>query len=116
MNKLFPTVLQQQPTEQGITLLLDISTDLYYFQGHFPGAPVLAGVAQLDWAVQFSQQFLLGQRQVVAVEVLKFQVMVQPGCQISLELQQTKTDTSTFCYLQDGNKVASGRLKWESAV
>lgn len=116
MNKLFPTILQQQQTEQGVRLLLDIEADLHYFQGHFPGAPVLAGVAQLDWAVQFSQQLLMGQRAVLAVEVLKFQHMVQPGCQISLELQQQKADSSTFCYWLDGNKVASGRLKWEQVV
>ncbi len=116
MKKLFPTLLQQQNRDQGISLLLDISADLHYFDGHFPDAPVLAGVAQLDWAVQFSQQFLLGNRQVVSVEVLKFQQMVQPGCQLLLELDVQKADTSTFSYRCDERTVASGRLKWGPAV
>ena len=115
MKKLFPTVLQQQHSTHSCSLLLDITADLHYFEGHFPAAPVLAGVAQMDWAVQFSQQLLFGNRPVMAVEMLKFQQMVQPGCQLTLILEQSKPDTSTFTYTCGERTVASGRFKWGPA-
>ena len=42
----------------GVELDLAIGPELIYFQGHFPGYPVLPGIVQIDWAVQLADQYL----------------------------------------------------------
>lgn len=115
MTKLLPTLTVLSQTEQQTSLLLDISADIHWFAGHFPDAPVLPGVAQLDWAVHFSRQYFTPLQQLQAVEVLKFQQMIRPGQQLLLTLEHTAEHTSLFSYSRNGEKVASGRLKWSLA-
>lgn len=107
-----PLQLLSCNTEQ-VELQLDIKADLHWFNGHFPEAPVLAGVVQLDWAVQFSRQYFPQLNAVLSVEVLKFQQMIRPGKPLVLVLQRTAERTVLFSYrAQDGQQLASGRLKW----
>lgn len=113
MNKLLPDILSAEQQEQRLTLQLFVPADLYYFAGHFPNQPVLAGVVQLHWVVEFCQQYFPELKHVLSVEVLKFQVMVQPDCELELFIEQTKAGVVLFSYHQQQQKVASGRLKWE---
>ena len=50
----FPPILSLIEDYPQHTLRFDISADLHWFEGHFPDAPVLAGVVQLHWAVGVS--------------------------------------------------------------
>lgn len=112
MTKLFPPLTLLHQTAQQIGLQLDICADIHWFAGHFPDAPVLPGVTQLDWAVHYSRQYFPQLAQVQAVEVLKFQQMIRPGQQLQLLLEHSAERTTLFSYSLNGNKVASGRLKW----
>ena len=112
MTKLFPTLTLLSQTEQQISLQLDICADLHWFAGHFPEAPVLPGVTQLDWAVHYSRQYFPQLAQLQAVEVLKFQQMIRPGHQLQLMIARSAEHTILFSYSRNGDKVASGRLKW----
>ena len=50
MREAFPLeLLAREPvtTGESITYAVGVPADLLYFQGHFPGAPLLPGVAQL---------------------------------------------------------------------
>lgn len=112
MTKLFPDykLLSQQPEK--IELLLNITADIAYFDGHFPQAPVLAGVTQLHWVVEYCKQYFPDLAEVASVEVLKFQIMIRPGDQLTLLLERTAEGTTQFSYFKTEQKVASGRLKW----
>lgn len=112
MTNLFPTLLSEQTEPELAELDLFIGDDIHYFKGHFPQAPVLAGVSQLHWVVHYTQHYFPGLEQVLSVEVLKFQVMIRPGNHLKLILEKIKPDVTVFSYLQNGQKVASGRLKW----
>lgn len=112
MTKLFPTLTLLSQTAQQVSLQLDICADIHWFEGHFPDAPVLPGVTQLDWAVHYSRQYFPQLAQLQAVEVLKFQQMIRPGHQLQLRLEHSAGHTTLFSYSRDGDKVASGRLKW----
>ncbi|MDX3774797.1 hypothetical protein QE250_11775 [Chromatiaceae bacterium AAb-1] len=113
MAKLFPQVISVATQPCQTELQLHIAADIHYFDGHFPDAPILAGVTQLHWAVHYSKQYYPQLTTVSAVEVLKFQVMIKPDSQLTLLLEHPKPDIILFSYLQQGNKVASGRLKWQ---
>ncbi|HEX5792887.1 MAG TPA: hypothetical protein VFY01_06390 [Rheinheimera sp.] len=112
MTKLFPAVQVLQHSADKVELKLDISADIAYFAGHFPNAPVLAGVTQLHWVVQYCQQYFPQLAAVVSVEVLKFQVMIRPDDSLTLLLERSASTTVQFSYSRQGIKVASGRLKW----
>lgn len=113
MNKLLPDIVSVERQGESLTLQLVVPADLYYFSGHFPNQPVLAGVVQLHWVVEFCQRYFPELKHVLAVEVLKFQVMVQPDSQLELCIEQNKAGVVVFSYSQQQQKVASGRLKWE---
>ncbi len=112
MTKLFPAVVLLRHDAQLTTLQLDISADIAYFDGHFPQAPVLAGVTQLHWAVEYCKQYFPALAQVESVEVLKFQTMIRPGDQLELRLERSAAQTTLFSYSKGAEKMASGRLKW----
>ena len=66
---------------------LDIAPQLRVFDGHFPGAPVLPGVVQLDWALQFGRQAFALPPRFLRVEQLKFSQPVLPPLQLELSLE-----------------------------
>jgi len=77
-------------------LALDVRADLTAFDGHFDGAPILPGVAQLDWAARLGRECRLSSQtegdgglaaNFIRVEVLKFQQPILPGMQVELHLR-----------------------------
>lgn len=103
------TLLSVSATE--CTLTFPLPADLLWFQGHFPRAALLPGIAQLHWAVQFAQQHLAPGRQPARIQSLKFQSPLVPGDSVTLRLQWDETaGRLAFDYSRDGTPVSSGRL------
>jgi acyl-coenzyme A synthetase/AMP-(fatty) acid ligase/3-hydroxymyristoyl/3-hydroxydecanoyl-(acyl carrier protein) dehydratase len=101
--------LQQSPAEA--LAALDIRADLRVFDGHFLDAPLLPGVAQLDWAVAFGRECFPIAGDFLRVEVLKFQRPVLPGAQIELLLNwREATSTLAFTYRTGAVLHSSGRI------
>ncbi|MBR9911157.1 MAG: AMP-binding protein [Gammaproteobacteria bacterium] len=83
-----PEVLERQyqaGSSKG-QLTLRIPDTLYYFNGHFPGNPVLPGVVQVDWAIKFSAELFGESGKFLRLDRLKFQHIVQPGDIVTLSL------------------------------
>lgn len=90
--------------------------DLFQFQGHFPGQPVLPGVAQLDWAVLFAKERFSGLGQIHEVAQLKYKRLIRPGDRLSLKLDyQRKKGQVIFNYSIDGDVCSSGIIKFKGA-
>jgi 3-hydroxymyristoyl/3-hydroxydecanoyl-(acyl carrier protein) dehydratase len=60
--------------------------DSLFFQGHFPGHPILPGVVALSWMLAAAERFL--GRPLPAGELLnvKFQIVIEPGALLELTL------------------------------
>lgn len=106
-----PDVLAQVETDGEWSLQLVVPPDLAYFSGHFPTAPVLPGVVQVDWALSLGRQLLDLPPRFVGMEVLKFQQLVRPGDEIQLHLRfDRERGKLYFAYRNATAACSSGRI------
>ena len=109
-----PEVLEQVETAGEWSLQLAVPADLAYFSGHFPKAPVLPGVVQVEWALKLGQQLLDLPGKFAGMEVLKFQQLVRPGDEIQLHLRfDRERGKLYFAYRNDTATCSSGRILLE---
>ncbi|WP_085608439.1 MULTISPECIES: acyl-CoA synthetase family protein [unclassified Pseudomonas] len=106
-----PEILEQAEAEGEWNLQLSVPPDLAYFSGHFPKAPVLPGVVQVEWALNLGRQLLNLPGAFAGMEVLKFQQLVRPGDEIQLHLRfDPERGKLYFAYRNDTATCSSGRI------
>ncbi|MGX1172654.1 AMP-binding protein [Pseudomonas sp. R151218B TE3479] len=106
-----PDVLEKVETDGEWSLQLVVPPDLAYFSGHFPTAPVLPGVVQVDWALSIGRQLLDLPPRFVGMEVLKFQQLVRPGDDLQLHLRfDRERGKLYFAYRNATAACSSGRI------
>ena len=106
-----PEVLEQSESDGEWSLQLSVPPDLAYFSGHFPKAPVLPGVVQVEWALNLGRQLLKLNGGFAGMEVLKFQQLVRPGDEIQLHLRfDAERGKLYFAYRNDTATCSSGRI------
>ena len=97
--------------ERAAKLAFVADQELLPFDGHFPDAAVLPGVAQLDWALQFGREAFAIEGEPARIEQLKFQALVRPGMNVQLALDWAPdAGTLAFRYTSDVGTHASGRF------
>jgi 3-hydroxymyristoyl/3-hydroxydecanoyl-(acyl carrier protein) dehydratase len=94
------------------TLRFTPAPTLPVFDGHFPGAPILPGVAQLDWAINWGREaFPAMPPHFTRVDALKFQQVVPPGTALELALDwSAERATLGFRYHSAAGQHASGKV------
>jgi len=107
----FPVVESSKVDGDEVVLSLFVPEDLFYFKGHFPVAPVLPGVVQLDWAVLFFRQFFDVPFVFDGMDVVKFQQLIRPGMVVELVLKNDVVKRRfSFCYESESGRHASGKV------
>lgn len=95
---------------------LQVVPQLRVFDGHFPGAPVLPGVVQLDWAIQLARRAFALPPRFVRAEQLKFQLPVLPPLQLELALDwKAEAGQLHFTFTSVRGQHSSGRLQFGPA-
>lgn len=108
----WPEVLAELARPEGVQLSLQLSPELVWFRGHFPGTPILAGVAQVHIAMALASERFPLQGAFSRLEMLKFQQPLRPGQQVELWLQWDEIARRlTFRYLLAGAPASSGRIQ-----
>jgi len=111
-----PQVLEQVESDGEWSLQLAVPPDLAYFSGHFPKAPVLPGVVQVDWALSLGRQLMNLPEKFAGMEGLKFQQLVRPGDEIQLHLRfDPARGKLYFAYRNETATCSSGRILLEAA-
>jgi len=96
---------------QRVLIELVMPDNLLYFEGHFPGSPILPGVVQVDWAVLYGRQYLELPSCFQEIQMLKFQRFITPGMALSLELKHDSLKSClVFRYFTQAGQHASGRI------
>jgi 3-hydroxyacyl-[acyl-carrier-protein] dehydratase len=107
---------------QSITAIKAVSMNEGFFQGHFPGRPIMPGVLIVEALAQAAgilavESFgLAGSGKLVyfmAIEGAKFRTPVEPGCllQLDVEFVQKRTSVSKFT----GRASVDGKLAAEAS-
>ncbi|CAO3449822.1 hypothetical protein [Azospirillum argentinense] len=106
-----PDVRAVRPLADGVELDLFIPGDLAQLDGHFPGMPIVPGVAQIDWAVTFANTHLgLGIEAAQAFQV-KFRRVTVPDTLVTLALRHAPARRRlTFEYRCGDETLSSGSI------
>lgn len=106
-----PVAQWLQRGETAASLQLPLDPALRVFDGHFPQARILPGVAQLDWAVRYGRQAFAMPPRFVRMDALKFQQVARPGDVLTLQLDWDATrGVLAFRYSSDHGVHASGKV------
>ncbi len=92
-----PEVLSTKLTADTLVRVLIVQPELAWFDGHFPGDPILAGVVQIRWAIAAARELLGVTAGPAAVQQLKFKAPIRPGARLELEVRRV-ADGASFCY------------------
>ena len=106
-----PQVIKQQKSENQAEIKLAVEASLPAFEGHFDSAPIIPGVEQLRWVIEFAKlQFELAENiEIIRVDALKFQNVIQPDSQITLNLT-LKEKRVDFAFTSNELRHSSGKV------
>ena len=106
-----PEMREMRAIDSGIELDLFIPPELQQLEGHFPGLPIIPGVALVDWAARYAAQYLhLGDGVARSLQV-KFRRIMQPGKQVTLTLKHMpRRDRLAFTYRIQDEILTSGNF------
>jgi len=112
-----PELVSERREGDRIERRLRVPEELVFFDGHFPGHPVVPGVALLRFALDAAET-LLGREPVLAgIERLKFHEQVRPGDELLLELTLDRAvGVIEIAYRAGERRVATGRARLADAA
>lgn len=84
---LYPQATWLQRGETSAELEFALDADLRVFDGHFPQAAILPGVAQTDWAIHFGREAFAMPPRFLRIDTLKFVQIARPGMRVNLALE-----------------------------
>ena len=111
---LMPPPLWLRRDAHGASATLTATAELAAFEGHFPQAPILPGVVLLDWAVRLGRDAFGLSFDVQRVEALKFQQLVRPGTELTVDLALVPGRLD-FRFTSAHGVHAAGRLRFDEA-
>jgi len=107
--------------DQSITAIKAVSMNEQFFQGHFPGRPIMPGVliveamAQAAGILAVESLGLADSGKLVyfmAIEGAKFRLPVEPGCLLTLEVEFVQKRSSVCKFA--GRAMVDGKLAAEA--
>lgn len=107
----FPQLLSCRHSVDRIVLELRVRPGLVYFDGHFPGQPILPGVAQLAWVERYGKIFFVIDQPFLTMEVIKFKKIIQPGALLSMTLEWKRETGKLYFEVESADAShSSGRM------
>jgi 3-hydroxymyristoyl/3-hydroxydecanoyl-(acyl carrier protein) dehydratase len=106
-----PEIVDVIRSEDRVELNLLIPGALLYFRGHFSDFPILPGIVQLDWAIQYGKQhFALGDVAPTTIRI-KFRKPIRPNHRVTLILKHLHARGSLeFNYADAEGACSSGQI------
>ncbi len=95
-----------------ITARVRVPPESRWFRGHFPGDPILPGVALIDMVRETVGRAAAGRPALRALKRVRFKQIVRPGdmLEITVALEPGEAQNGAFQITSRGEVVCSGRL------
>jgi hypothetical protein len=106
-----PHVTQVAETADGWSADFVFDAEASYFQGHFPGQPVLPGVVAVGMAHHFAEYFAHCPLRLCAVKKIKFTRIIRPAQRVRFTLARQSPTSYRFVYEAPAGVCASGILE-----
>lgn len=108
-----PLFICTQCSVETLHQVFHVPTDFAWFAGHFPGDPILPGIAQVRLAISSGRVLLGHAGQPEAIYQLKFKAPIRPDHILALNLERVDGGaTVLFSFRSASGEHASGRLAY----
>jgi len=94
-------------TENSVRLEFSIAGTSPYFDGHFPGFPILPAVAQTELVIRFAARYFGTTISPLEIKRVKFTKFIRPGTPLSMELVKKEKTVSFTINSPDNETVYS---------
>ena len=106
-----PDIDALERAQDHLNLRLLVPDTNLYFAGHFPGCPVVPGVVQVGWAIEFARLHIPYSGRFRALAAVKFMRVIQPNAALTLRLAADAAKRAlSFEYQLSGEPCSSGRV------
>ncbi len=99
-----------QRSESGV-FSFQVPVESVVLDGHFPGQPILPGLAQVHWAWSLASRYFPLPSAAQSLLQLKFSRVIRPGDELELHFDSAPGSLA-FRYLLHGETASSGRFQW----
>lgn len=106
-----PDVIGRTETGDRRVLFLCVPARLAWFDGHFPGDPILPAIVQVDWAIHFGGGAGGARDRFAGFSRLKFCSVIAPDTVLRLILSRS-AGTLQFVYESNGGVHSTGRIRF----
>ncbi len=108
-----PQIINEVHEATSARLKLCVVPELAYFPVHFAELPVLPGVVQIHWAIDFARRYFDELGAFRALDNLKFNRIIPPGTVVELGLRYDPYKHQVeFSYQNDSGKYSSGKVSF----
>ena len=113
MNQLVPFRIDKERTDQDASVFtVAVPEDCPFFEGHFPGRPILPAIGQLAILTELVRLATGYAKSLTGIDGLKLTGQVLPGDRLEVRLEVSRADgTARFSIVRDGAPVSSGTLQ-----
>lgn len=108
----YEMTLQYETKSPGFCADVHITAASPWFEGHFPGEPVLPGIAQLSMVVDLIQRCSNPAVGLKAMSRVRFKKLIRPDDRIRIEAVPKAGNSGVYSFriLKDAQLVSSGNL------
>ncbi|MBU0943108.1 MAG: hypothetical protein KJ804_12715 [Proteobacteria bacterium] len=101
----------QQSDDGAITAKVTTDSQSPWFAGHFPGDPILPGIAQLKMVTDVIAKALEKDLHLIGLTRIKFKKLIRPGVMLDIHASSTKQENNfSFRITSNRENVCSGTL------
>ncbi len=112
----WPDILGREKDGDQLRFELGLPRELVWFEGHFPGCPILPGVIQIHWAASLFLRETGHDLVFRHMEAIKFRQLLLPEMSVVLELEYDPGRARlAFHYSSASAEFSTGRIYWRDA-
>jgi 3-hydroxyacyl-[acyl-carrier-protein] dehydratase len=97
-TKWYSFIRISRPDPGRVVAEVEVDADSPWFSGHFPGDPILPGIAQLGMVLDTIQEFEHGKCRVSQIKKARFKQMIRPNDPITIMTTRRGQNPASYSF------------------